>query len=194
MANIYEGMFLLDNAVVREDWKKAKEIVTGTLEKHGATVHSARRWDERKLAYPISRRQRATYMLTYYEIDPQEIPALRRDFDLSEDVLRYLFLSAEGIPADEAELAAAENADDFEIPLPPPDDAPEEGEEDEDSEEGDAPAAEATTKEAPATEEPAAEAPAEEAPAEEAPAEEAPAEEAAAETAETEPAAPKTEA
>jgi len=194
LANIYEGMFLLDNAVVREDWKKAKEIVTGTLEKHGATVHSARRWDERKLAYPISRRQRATYMLTYYEIDPQEIPGMRRDFDLSEDVLRYLFLSADEVPADEAELAAAENADDFEIPLPPPDDAPEEGEEDEDSEEGDAPAAEATTKEAPAAEEaPATEEPAAEAPAE-APAEAAPAEEAAAETAETEPAAPKTEA
>ena len=43
MAQIYEAMFLLDNQVVREDWGKAKAIVTDTLEKHGATIHDVRR-------------------------------------------------------------------------------------------------------------------------------------------------------
>ena len=61
MERIYEGMYLLDNAVVREDWNAAKLIVTGILEKHGATIHSARRWDERRLTYPILLGDRKTF-------------------------------------------------------------------------------------------------------------------------------------
>ena len=59
MSQIYEGMFLLDNDVVREGYEGAKALVTSALDKHGATLLSARRWDERRLAYPISGRRRA---------------------------------------------------------------------------------------------------------------------------------------
>jgi small subunit ribosomal protein S6 len=117
-------MFLLDNQVVREDWKKAKSLVTDTLKKHGAKVISARRWDERRLAYPIRRRRRATYCLTYYEMGNAGITALRRDLELNENVLRYLILAKETVPAGEVELAVAEDAAGFAVPAPPPDDAP----------------------------------------------------------------------
>jgi len=125
LASLYEGMFLLDNQVVREDWKKAKALVTDVLEKHGAQMKCSRSWDERKLAYPIRNRHRATYLIAYYEISGDAVPNLRRDFDLSEKVLRYLILARDMIPAGEMELAAAEQATDFTVPAPPPDDAPE---------------------------------------------------------------------
>ena len=48
MSQIYEGMFLLDNDLVREGWDGAKSTVTAALEKHGGKVHTARRWDERR--------------------------------------------------------------------------------------------------------------------------------------------------
>ena len=124
MTQTYEAMFLLDNQVVREDWKKAKGIVTDTLKKHGAKVVCARRWDERRLAYPILRRRRATFCLVHYEMGNAGIAALRRDLDLSENVLRYLILSKESVPPAELELAAAEDAAGFAVPAPPPDDAP----------------------------------------------------------------------
>jgi ribosomal protein S6 len=124
LARTYEGMFLLDNQVVREDWKKAKALVTDALTKHGAKVLSARRWDERKLAYTIRRRRRGTYCLAYYEMGNEGIAGLRRDLDLSENVLRYLVLSAEALPEGEVEKAQAEDAAGFEVPAPPPDDAP----------------------------------------------------------------------
>jgi ribosomal protein S6 len=116
-------MFLLDNQVVREGWPQAKARVTETLVKHGATIVSARRWDERKLAYTVKRKNRATFLLCYYEMGNEHVAAMRRDFDLSESVLRYLMLSCEAIPAGEAELAAVEQAADFTVPPPPPDDA-----------------------------------------------------------------------
>ena len=124
MSQIYEGMFLLDNDLVREGWDSAKGAVTATLEKHGGEVLTARRWDERRLAYPISGRRRATYLLVHYTLPAEAIPAMRRDLDLSERVLRYLFLAVDAVPEEERELAAAEGAADFSVPPPPPDDQP----------------------------------------------------------------------
>jgi small subunit ribosomal protein S6 len=115
-------MFLLDNQVVREDWKKAKAIVSDTIEKHGGKVTTLRRFDERKLAYTIRRRNRGTFFLAYFEIPGGAIPAMRRDLELSERVLRYLMLAVESVPENEATLSSAENAADFVVPAPPPDD------------------------------------------------------------------------
>lgn len=123
---MYEGMFLLDNQVVREDWKRAKALVTDYLEKHGAKVHTARRWDERRLAYDVKRKKRATYLLAYYEIEHDAIPALVRDLELSEPILRHLLLQVDALPEAERDLAQAEEASDFQIPAPPPDDHVEE--------------------------------------------------------------------
>jgi len=136
LSQIYEGMFLLDNDVVREGYEGAKALVTGALDKHGATLLSARRWDERRLAYPIKGRRRATFLITYYQIDGNEIPGLRREFDLSEKVLRYLFNSVDAVPEGEVELAQAEGATDFTVPEPPADDAPDPEPEPEEPEEG----------------------------------------------------------
>jgi small subunit ribosomal protein S6 len=123
LAQIYEGMFLLDNEVVRAGWREAKAVVTDILTKNGAEVRTARRWDERRLAYPVRRRRRATYLLAYYTIPPEGIHGLVRDLDLNETVLRYLQLRADLVPETEAELAAAEDAADFVAPVPPADDA-----------------------------------------------------------------------
>ena len=67
---LYEGMFLLDNDVVRAGWDSAKGAVTETLEKHGGTIRTARRWGERKLARNILRSDWATKarQLTHNEV------------------------------------------------------------------------------------------------------------------------------
>jgi len=119
---LYEGMFLLDNAVVREDWKKAKAIVSDAVAKHGGAVQTSRRFDERRLAYTIRGKNRATYLLAYFEIGGDGLPALRRELELSERVLRYLILRVEQIPGPELELSQAENAEGFVVPTPPQDD------------------------------------------------------------------------
>ena len=122
MTALYESMFLLDNAVVRESWNKAKAIVTDTLEKHGAKAKTIRRWDERKLAYSMKGKNRGTYALCYFEMGNEHIAAMRREFDLNERVLRYLILRTEELPPAELDLHQAENAADFVVPAPPPDD------------------------------------------------------------------------
>jgi len=125
LTQLYEGMFLLDNQVVREDWKRAKAIVTDTLSKHGAKVVCARRWDERRLAYSIRQRHRATYCLAFYAMGNEGIAALRRELDLSESVMRYLIMGIDAVPDGEIDRAGQEDAAGFSVPPPPPDDAPE---------------------------------------------------------------------
>ncbi len=94
----YECMCLLDNREVRKGWQPLKESVTGLFTKHGAQILSARRWDERRLAYPIDGQQRATYLLAYLKADTQSITGIRRDLQFSDIVLRSLVLSCEEVP------------------------------------------------------------------------------------------------
>lgn len=122
MTNIYEGMFLVDNDLVRADWANTKSMVTGLLEKHGGTVRSARRWDERALAYPIKGRRRGTYVLVYADMPGDGVESLKRDLEITDGVLRYLILRADEVPAEELELATAESSADFELPAVPADD------------------------------------------------------------------------
>lgn len=144
MSRIYEIMYLIDNEAVRAGWKEAKATVTALMEKHQGKVLSARRWEERKLAYPIRRRLRGTYLLAYGEFGPAEMAAFRRELDLSETVMRYLILSAESVPAQELELTKLEASSDFVVPMPPPEDIQDaaevavEEEESEESEESEA--------------------------------------------------------
>lgn len=125
MPRTYEMMYLIDNNAVRAGWNEAKSTATALIEKHGGKALSARRWEERKLAYPIRQRKRGTFLLVYAEIEPTGVAGLRRELDLSESVLRYLILSAESVPAQELELTRLESASDFVVPVPPPEDLPE---------------------------------------------------------------------
>lgn len=122
---LYEGMFLVDNEAVREDWKGVKSALTGLVEKHGARVETARRWDERRLAYPIAGRLRGTYFLLHFKSDTQAVAGMRRDLELSEIVLRYILKRVEALPEGEQELSDAELAADYVAPPPPTDEAPE---------------------------------------------------------------------
>ncbi|MEZ6005560.1 MAG: 30S ribosomal protein S6 [Planctomycetota bacterium] len=117
-------MVLVSNQVVREDWRKAKALVGDTLVKHGANVKALRRYEERRLAYPIAGNQRATYYLSYFEMPGENMPAFKRDFDLSEQVLRYLVQAVEVMPEDEPAKAALEDGTDYTVPEPPADDEP----------------------------------------------------------------------
>jgi ribosomal protein S6 len=144
-------MFVLDNEVVRAGWGAAKSHTLDLIAKHGGTVHTARHWGERKLAYSIKGRSRATYLLAYYELPSEGYPTFVRDLDLSETVLRYLFTKITAVPEGEAAEAAKETEADFTVPEPPRDEV---GEYKlwEDKEE-DAPVRPRREREAPATEE-----------------------------------------
>lgn len=112
-------MCLLDNREVRKGWEPVKESVAAIFTKHGAEILSSRRWDERRLGYPIRGQQRGTFLLTYFKADTQSLAMIRRDMQFSEMVMRSLTVSCEEVPESAYEPEAA-----FDINNIPVDDAP----------------------------------------------------------------------
>ncbi len=111
----YEGMFLFDTAVLR-DWPSIEQEVRRLLERIGARLLVAVKFDERKLAYEIRRRKRGTYVLTYFEASPDKIADLERDARLSETVLRLLVLRAQNLTEERLAQLRAHPAD---VPIAP---------------------------------------------------------------------------
>ena len=70
--NSYECLFLLDPTKTSTDMDGVKTQLHGTLEKYGAEILASRKWDDRKLAYPIGGHKKGIYHLTYFKVDRQE--------------------------------------------------------------------------------------------------------------------------
>jgi small subunit ribosomal protein S6 len=96
-AKLYEAMFLVDSALAASDWQGVNDSVRSILEKVGAEIVSINKWDERKLAYNIGGKSRGTYLLAYFRVDGSRISEIERSVQLSEDIMRVLILSVEGV-------------------------------------------------------------------------------------------------
>lgn len=96
---MYEAMFLVDAAQAGSDWDGTLNAIQTILSRAGAEEIGIRKWDERRLAYPVKGCKRGTYILAYVKCDPTKISGIERDVQLSEMVLRVLILDAQNIPA-----------------------------------------------------------------------------------------------
>jgi small subunit ribosomal protein S6 len=90
----YEGMFLFDNTTLHE-WSEVEAEVRRLFERIAVEPLVCLKFDERKLAYEIKGRKRGTYVLTYFDADPQRIADLERDARLSELILRTMVIRAD---------------------------------------------------------------------------------------------------
>ncbi len=93
--NVYEGLFILDSDLYARNPDEISGQVAKVVEQFGGEILLARLWDERKLAYPIKGHRRGTYWLTYFRIDSLKVKELTRQFQISDSVLRFLFLSVD---------------------------------------------------------------------------------------------------
>lgn len=104
---LYEGLFLLSQQA-STDLAAAVEHVQNILTRHQAEILVLRKWDERKLAYPIRGQKRGIYLLAYFKAPPSEVAGIDRDCVLSETVLRALIIHAPHVGEVELELAKRE--------------------------------------------------------------------------------------
>ena len=96
----YEGMFLVDSTLANSNWDATEQAVQTILSRADAEVISMKKWDDRRLCYPVAKAVRGTYILTYFNADPSKITGIERDVQISEDVLRVLILKGDIIPQD----------------------------------------------------------------------------------------------
>jgi len=92
----YEGMFILEPTIAAKEWDKAVGEIEKILKKYNATIISINRWGERKLAYPIKKKNRGTYVLTYFQLEPEAVSKIYSDCQFSEIIMRILILLHKG--------------------------------------------------------------------------------------------------
>jgi len=88
--NSYECLFLIDPTKASTDMDGIKGQLHGTLEKYGAEILASRKWDDRKLAYPIRGHKKGVYHLTFFKADSKKMSEIDHDFRLNEFILRHM--------------------------------------------------------------------------------------------------------
>ena len=94
-ANVYEGMFILDSNRYGRDPETVSDQIPAMIEKLGGEMLVSRLWEERRLAYPIKGQRKGTYWLTYFRLDSSRLGDLRRQCQITEDIVRVLFLKVD---------------------------------------------------------------------------------------------------
>ncbi|MDP7070464.1 MAG: 30S ribosomal protein S6 [Phycisphaerales bacterium] len=102
--NTYEGMFLFPQSA-SADLGTASQHVLDHIEKVGGEVVSFRKWDDRRLAYPIKGNKRGVYFLGFFTLSADKFATLERNLLLSEEVLRFLITRADHLSQDEMKAA-----------------------------------------------------------------------------------------
>jgi small subunit ribosomal protein S6 len=98
--NVYEGMFILDSNRYARDQAGVSGQIPEMIQKLEGQMLASRLWEERRLAYPINGHRKGTYWLTYFKLDSMQLPALTRQCQLNENILRTLFLKVDPRIAD----------------------------------------------------------------------------------------------
>lgn len=100
----YEGLFLFPQAQAT-DLQAAVDHLKEILAKANAQIISLRKWDERRLAFEIKGNKRGVYFLVYFRVPRSGVAAVERGCNLSEMLLRSMFLRAEHVSPEQMEAA-----------------------------------------------------------------------------------------
>jgi len=85
----YETMFIVHPEVVGDDFKALVEKFQGVITESGGEIVKVDEWGSRTLAYPIQKLNKGTYVILYFQADPQVIAELERRMRLDDKVLRF---------------------------------------------------------------------------------------------------------
>jgi small subunit ribosomal protein S6 len=88
-------MFILDSNRYSRDAAGVSGQIPEMIQKLGGEMQASRLWEERRLAYPINGQRKGTYWLTYFKLDSSKLTELSRMCQISESILRTLFLKVD---------------------------------------------------------------------------------------------------
>jgi len=93
--NVYEGMYILDSNRFGREPDALSDQIRRMIEDAGGTILVSRLWEERRLAYSINGQRKGTYWLTYFRLPGAKLSEIERNCQLSDNILRALFLKVD---------------------------------------------------------------------------------------------------
>jgi ribosomal protein S6 len=107
-------MFIISDTVAGADWEAAVKHVEDLLKNRGAEILKSEKWEERKFAYKLKGHKRGTYLLVYFNAPTDSISLIKRDFELSDNVLRTLIVRIDKIKESKPEEETAKPVEEIE--------------------------------------------------------------------------------
>ena len=102
----YETMVIVDALVADDAIETELSKIQSRIENHGEIV-KIDHWGKRKMAYDIRKKSHGYYAVFYYTADNTVIEDLDKDFRINENILRWVTIKDQPIPADKVEATEA---------------------------------------------------------------------------------------
>ncbi len=96
-------MFIISDTIAGSDWEATVKHVEDLLKNRGAEVLKSEKWEERKFAYKLKGHKRGVYLLVYFNAPTDSITLIKRDFELSDNVLRTLIVKIDKMKESKSE-------------------------------------------------------------------------------------------
>ena len=88
----YEIMFILSTQLTDEEKQAGVAFVEETLKAAGAAEVKTEVWGDRKLAYPIKKKENGYYVLTTFQADGTKFTEIESKLNINESILKYIIV------------------------------------------------------------------------------------------------------
>lgn len=87
---IYQTIVIIDSLLKSEEIDAIIEKILRIINNNGGKVANVNRWEKKRLAYEIKKRQYGYYVEIDFEAPGNLVKTLERDYRLDENILRYI--------------------------------------------------------------------------------------------------------
>ena len=91
--NNYEVMFIIEAALEAEKKEAAMEMVKEIISTAGGEVGKVNVWGNRKLAYPIQKKNDGYYAVVEFAGNPELPKELDRRLKISDSIIRHIIIN-----------------------------------------------------------------------------------------------------
>ena len=88
----YEIMFILSTQLTDEEKQAGVAFVEETLKAAGSAEVKTEVWGDRKLAYPIQKKENGYYVLTTFQIEGTQLVEIETKLNITETILKYMIV------------------------------------------------------------------------------------------------------
>ena len=95
----YELIYIVAGKYAENEVTDISGQVDSLISKHGGTITFTQYWERKKLAYPIDHIVYGHYVISEFDMKPNEVAAFERALQLSADIVRHLVVAKDTIGA-----------------------------------------------------------------------------------------------
>lgn len=117
----YETIYIVHPEAVGDAYAAVVDKFKGILTDQAANILKVDEWGTRKLAYPVKKQGRGTYVLVAYEAGPKVVAEFERRLRIDESIIKFQTVLLENgleepaVAKEETIVSAAEESEEGEV-------------------------------------------------------------------------------